>query len=223
MIDHRAKLHLVLAQLLFFGSAALADQHFSDEVFFDNSLAPGAYHYSSGQASGGSRIALVGGKLPVTTAHFISGPNALRLAWTSAKGGNWSAEINSYRWRNRPTRWAGTTLYAWAWSDEPIAARDLPQLAMVDALKKDWSNNPTAPLPLSQFSGDIPARRWVRISIPLTRFRPTAIGGFDPQRVSAVVLSQGAAADGKAHELILDDLRLQPDPGRRPRRQRRRG
>ena len=72
MIDHRAKLHLVLAQLLFFGSAALADQHFSDEVFFDNSHAPDVYFYSSGQSSGDSRIALVGGKLPVTTAHFIS-------------------------------------------------------------------------------------------------------------------------------------------------------
>lgn len=212
MIDRRAILPLVLAALLP-GTAAVADQHFSDEVFFDTSLAPDAYYYSSGQASGDSRIALVGGKLPVTTAHFISGPNALRLAWTSAKGGNWSAEINSYRWRNRPARWAGTMLYVWAWSDQPIAARDLPQLALVDALKGDWSNNPTAPLPLSQFSGDIPAKRWVRIAIPLTRFQPTAIGGFDPQRVGSLVLSQGAAVDGEAHELILDDLRLQPDPG----------
>jgi len=140
VIDYRYLLSLLLALFLFCGTAASADQHFSDEVFFDTSLAPDAYHYSSGQASGDSRIALVDGKLPVTTAHFISGPNALRLAWTSAKGGNWSAEINSYRWRNRPARWAGTTLYAWAWSDEPIAAGDLPQLALVDALKKDWSN-----------------------------------------------------------------------------------
>lgn len=209
----RVLLSLVVASFLFCGTAAIADQHFSDEVFFDTSLAPDAYHYSSGQASGGSRIALVGGRLPVTTARFISGPNALRLAWTSAEGGNWSAEINSYRWRNRPTRWAGTTLYAWAWSERPIAARDLPHLALVDALKKDWSNNPTAPLPLSQFSGDIPAKRWVRIAVPLTRFQPTSIGGFDPLRMSALVLSQGAAVDGKAHELILDDLRLQADPG----------
>jgi len=88
MIDCRAILPLVLAALLP-STAAIADQHFSDEVFFDTSLAPDAYYYSSGQSSGESRIALVGGKLPVTTDHFISGPNALRLAWTSAKGGNW--------------------------------------------------------------------------------------------------------------------------------------
>jgi hypothetical protein len=206
-------IHRMFLALLLCATSATADQHFSDEVFFDTSLAPDAYFYSEGQASGPSRLALVDGKLPVTTAHFISGPNALRLAWTSARGGNWSAEIRSYRWRNRPTRWAGTTLYAWAWSEQPIAARDLPQLALVDSLEKDWSNNPTAPLPLAQFTGDIPAKRWVRIAIPLTRFRPTSIGGFDPSRVGRLVLSQGAAADGKAHELILDDLRLQPDPG----------
>ena len=207
------RLSLALAPLILCATAAVADQHYSDEVFFDTGLSFASYHYSSGQASGASRLALVDGKLPLTTAHFISGPNALRLAWTSAQGGNWSAQIESYRWRNRPSDWAGTTLYLWAWSDERIAARDLPQLALVDALRKDWSNNPTAPIPLSAFSGDIPAKRWVRIAIPLTRFQPTSIGGFDPRRVSSLVLSQGSAADGKPHELILDDLRLQPDPG----------
>jgi len=199
--------------LLLVATPAVADQHFSDEVFFDTGLSSASYHYSSGQASGPSRLALVDDKLPLTKAHFISGPNALRLAWTSAKGGNWSAQIDSYRWRNRPSDWAGTTLYLWAWSDEAIAARDLPQLALVDALRKDWSNNPTAPIALSAFTDGIPAKRWVRIAIPLTRFRATSIGGFNPRRVSSLVLSQGAAADGNPHELILDDLRLQPDPG----------
>lgn len=213
MIHRRSRLALAMAPLAASASAAAADQHFSDEVFFDTGLSKAAYHYSSGQANGGSKLALVDGKVPLTTAHFISGPNALRLSWTSVKGGNWSAEINSYRWRNRPMRWAGTTLYAWLWSDEPIAARDLPVVAFVDAMKKDWSNNPTAQLPLSRFTGDIPAKHWTRIAIPLTAFHPTAIHGFDPSRVSALVLSQGAASDGRAHELVLDDLRLQPGPG----------
>src|SRR5689334_13490589 len=113
MIFRWALRAFVLALSSFLGTPALADQHFSNEVFFDTGLSADSYHYSDGQASGGSRLALVDGKLPLTTAHFISGPNALRLAWTSAKGGNWSAEINSYRWRNRPTHWAGTTLYLW--------------------------------------------------------------------------------------------------------------
>lgn len=192
---------------------ARADQHYSDEVFFDTSLAPDAYHHSWGRADGPSKIALVGRKLPVTSAHVISGPNALRLAWTSGAGGNWSAEIGSYRWRNRPTRWAGRTLYLWAWSDEGIAARDLPQIAFVDSMKREWSNNPTAPLPLATFSGAIPAKKWTRIAIPLDRFRATVANGFDPTRLGAIVLSQGSAGDGRPHELILDDLRIQPNPG----------
>ena len=191
---------------------AHADQHFSDEVFFDTSLAPGRYPYSAGQATGGSTLALVGGKLPVTTAHVVSGPNALRLAWASAKGGNWSAEIRSYRWRNRPARWAGTTLYAWVWSDEGIAANDLPQLALVDTMG-DGTSNPTAPLALSAFTGAIAARTWTRIAVPLDRFQATSIHGFEPVRVGALVLSQGSASDGRRHELVLDDLRIQADPG----------
>lgn len=204
----RALLTIALASLPLAATPARADRHFSDEVFFDTSLAPDAYAYSSGQASGGSALALVDGKLPVTAERFVSGPNALRLTWTSAPGGNWSAEIASYRWRDRPSRWAGTTLYAWAWSEQGIAAADLPQVALTDLAR-----NPTAAQPLAAFTSDIPARRWTRIAVPLDRFAATSIHGFDPARLGALVLSQGAAGDGRPHELILDDLRLQPDPG----------
>ncbi len=206
-------LRFAILPLLLMSTVARADQHFSDEVFFDTSLAPDSYHYSWGQATGGSKLALVGRKLPVTTSRFISGPNALRLAWTSAKAGNWSAEIGSYRWRNSTRRWAGTTLYAWVWSQDGIAARDLPQLALVDFMKSDFSKNPTAPLPLSLFTGAIPAAKWTRIAIPLDRFVAAGIHGFDHRGVSALVLSQGPGSDGRAHELILDDLRIQSDPG----------
>lgn len=198
----------ILPLLALTAAPALADQHFSDEVFFDTSLSPNTYPYSAGQSTGGSTLMLVDGKVPVTQAHVISGPNALRLAWTSTKDGNWSAEIRSYRWRDRPSRWAGTTLYAWVWSDQAIAARDLPQVALADL-----AANPTGPLPLAEFTNGIPARRWTRIAIPLDRFAATSIHGFDPARLGKLVFSQGRADDGQTHDLILDDLRLQRDPG----------
>lgn len=197
-----------IPSLLLAVTPARADQHFSDEVFFDTSLAPDAYHYSSGQATGGSKLALVDGRLPVSAERFISGPNALRLAWTSMKNGNWSAEIGSYRWRNRPAHWAGTTLYVWAWSDRGVAASDLPQVALVDL-----ALNPTAPRPLSAFTVDIAPRKWTRIAIPLDRFNANSIREFDPTRLGALVLSQGSAGDGHPHDLILDDLRIQATPG----------
>lgn len=197
-----------LPLLLLAATAARADQHYSDEVFFDTSLAHASYPYSKGQASEGSSLALIDGKLPATTEHVISGPNALRLAWTSAKGGNWSAEIKSYRWRNRPSVWAGTTLYMWVWSKDGVSAADLPVVALYDL-----DGKPTTPQPLSAFTGAIPAGRWTRIAIPLDRFAGAAIPGFHPDKLAALVFAQGTAGDGNAHELILDDLRIQADPG----------
>ena len=64
--------------------SAYADQHYSREVFFENSLAPGSYPYSEGSVSAPSRLDLRNGKLPVETEQYISGPNALQLSWQSA-------------------------------------------------------------------------------------------------------------------------------------------
>lgn len=199
---------MLILPFLLAGTAAHADQHYSDEVFFDTSLAHASYTYSAGQATGGSRLALVDGKLPTTTERFVSGPNALRLAWTSARDGNWTAEIRSYRWRNRPVHWSGTTLYAWVWSDDGLAAADLPQVTLADL-----DGSPSRPLALSEFTGAIPAKKWTRIAIRLDRFANASIRPFQPQRVAMLVLSQGRATDGRPHELILDDLRVQGDPG----------
>ena len=199
---------LLALSLLVAAAPVHADQHFSDEVFFDTSLAHASYPYSAAQATGGSTIAEVDGKLPTEPARFISGPNALRVAWTSARNGNWTAEIRSYRWRNRPARWSGTILYAWAYSAAGIAAADLPQIAFADL-----DGAPTAPQPLGQFTGAIPAGKWTRLAIPLASRPGPSIRPFDPARLARIVLSQGRLQDGRPHELILDDLRIQPDPG----------
>src|SRR5579885_2601412 len=70
-----------LCWLLVFSSfvSAVADQNYSQQVFFENSLSPGSYFYSAGKVSAPSTLELVGGKLPVESREFISGPNALEL------------------------------------------------------------------------------------------------------------------------------------------------
>ena len=87
--------------------AAYADQHYSQEVFFDNSLAPGSYPYSEATVSAPSRLKRVDGKLPVESTEYISGPNALELQWQSAPEGGWDAQLNLYQWRNRIVNWPG--------------------------------------------------------------------------------------------------------------------
>ncbi len=206
------------AALWLAAAPAAADQRYSDEVFFDNSLSRDAHHQSAGKTSGASRLALVDGKLPLERTRVISAPNALRLAWTSAPDGGWTAEVRLYQWRNRNLRWAGDALYFWVWSDARIAAADLPSIAFVQAdLGNSWlgfDRGHTVPRPLSDFSGDIPTQRWTRIRVPLDGFARNSLVPFDPRRTGTVVFAQGARRDGRAHALVIDDMRIQDGPGR---------
>src|ERR1700678_1725898 len=104
---------MVLLIFLFSGTRARADDNYSDQVFFENSLSPENYFYSSGKVSPPSTLALVAGKLPVENDTFISAPNALKLQWESAADGGWSAEVRLYEWRNRPRLFPGAKLFLW--------------------------------------------------------------------------------------------------------------
>ena len=90
------------------GATARGDQNYSQQVFFDNSLSPDSYFYSSGKASAPSALKLIDGKLPIDSSTFISAPNSLQVQWTSMAAGGWSAEIKLYEWRNRTRQFPGS-------------------------------------------------------------------------------------------------------------------
>ena len=186
-----------------FSVAVHADQHYSQEVLFDNSLSPDAYSYSHGTVSAPSKLKLIDSKLPVETTEYISGPNALELTWQSAPNGGWDAQINVQQWRNRQIEWAGQTLYLWLWSSQNISAADLPKIACTDL-----DDGRTDPIPLAQFSGNLKASHWTRIKIPLTVFKSNNVRPFAPLRLSSIVLSQ-STADNQPHTLYLDDMRIE--------------
>ena len=52
--------------------AAMADQNYSQQVFFENSTSPDSYYYSSGKVSAPSILKLVDKKLPIETSNFTS-------------------------------------------------------------------------------------------------------------------------------------------------------
>lgn len=188
---------------------AHADQNYSQQIFFENSLSPGNYFYSSGRVSPPSALTLIHGKLPIETTDFISGPNALELQWTSAPNGGWSAEVRLYEWRDRTLVFPGANLWMWLRSPQPLRHQDLPKLAL-----RDTGRNFSAPLDIGAFAPDLLADQWTRVRIPLSAFRTASVHPFDPHRVNSLVFVQGAH-DARLHTLDIDDVRIEDDPSQR--------
>ena len=182
--------------------ALFGDTQYYEHSFFDNSAMPDAYFYSSGKASAPSTVELVRGHLPVNTKIFITPPNALQVAWQSALNGGWDAEIRVVNFRNRRIQFQGDTLYFWCYSQQGIAAADLPLVRLEDA-----GRNFSGPLPLGEFAGDLPAGRWLQVKIPLSRFVTASIHDFSPQNLRIIVFSQNAA-DGAKHTVVIDEIRI---------------
>jgi exo beta-1,2-glucooligosaccharide sophorohydrolase (non-reducing end) len=193
--------------LLVLSTCLRADTAYFQRVLFDNSLTPDSYYHSQGKASEPSTLELIGGRLPVETSIFHSGPNALRLNWMSSAQGGWEVDVQAYQWRNRPMFFPGDTLCFWAYSSAAIAAPDLPRIGL-----KDTEKNFTAPLDLATFTAGIPAHRWVQLRIPLSRFATASVFAFEAHRVSTVFFVQGVG-DGVNHTLLVDDIRIDSHEG----------
>ena len=197
---------LTLLLLIAGNTGARADQNYSQQVFFENSLSPENYFYSSGKASPPSTLKLLDEKLPVNNDTFISSPNSLELQWKSVPNGGWSAEVRLYEWRNRTKSFPGAKLFLWLYDADGIDAVALPHLAL-----RDTGGNFTQPLDLGAFTKDIKPRSWTRVGIPLTSFRTASVNAFLPHRVNTLILVQGNT-DARPHTLLLDDIRIEDDP-----------
>ena len=196
-------LGICLALAATFSNRASADQNYSQQVFFDNSLSPDNYYYSGGRASYPSQLKLVNDKLPVETSSFVSAPNALALDWTSNVNGGWAAEIRLYEWRNRAIEFPGDYLWIWAYAPEGLRAQDMPRLALRAAYRRF-----SAPIDLSSYTADLPPGKWTRIQIPLNAFHSAGLEAFDPHSTNALIFSQGSA-DKTHHVVYLDDIRIE--------------
>ena len=183
-------------------SAMLGDSQYYQHSFFDNSTMPDAYFYSTGKPSAPSTLELVHGHLPVNDRIFVTPPNALQLSWQSEVNGGWDAEIRVVNFRNRRIQFEGDTLYFWCYSQQGVAAGDLPLLRL-----EDVGRNFSGPLALGKFAGHLPAGRWVQVKIPLARFATASVHDFSAPNLRIIVFSQNAA-DGVRHTLLIDEIRI---------------
>jgi exo beta-1,2-glucooligosaccharide sophorohydrolase (non-reducing end) len=173
-----------------------------NHMVFDNSVTPDYYYYSSGRSVFPSTVQLLSGALPVDRKIFFTPPNALRLQWHSVAGGSWETEVRIVSVRNRPTDFRGDTLYLWCYSPEAIPAADLPVIQL-----EDDEHDFTAPLNLDGITGDFPAKKWVQVRLPLSKFATASIRPFQPRELHSVHFGQ-SAADDTPRTLIIDEIKI---------------
>jgi exo beta-1,2-glucooligosaccharide sophorohydrolase (non-reducing end) len=182
---------------------ASAQSEYYRHIFFDNGPHTPEYSYTAARGVGPSTLEVKDKKIPLDDKTFFSGPNSLRLTWQSNPGGAWAASVHVLAFRNREILFEGDTLSFWLYSAEGIPAAELPDVHISDT-NRGFSER----VRVGEFSGDIPARKWTRVRIPLNKFTPRSVTSFDVHRMHTVSFQQ-AAADGKPHTLYVDEVRIE--------------
>ena len=185
-------------------AAALGQASYYRHTFFDNGPHEASYYYSSGKAVAPSKLETLGKRLPLDGTTYFTGPNSVKVAWESAPGGAWAADIGVLVFRNRDYHFDGDTLSFWVYAPEALPAAAMPRFRLLD-MARQFSK----PAPLGEFSGDIPAKKWTRVSIPFRRIETGSIHALDPRQLKTLIFQQGQA-DGAPHTLFVDEIRIDP-------------
>jgi hypothetical protein len=195
-------LHLFCSLILIsIPSSAATPTDYYNHVVFDNSITSDYYYYSSGRSVYPSSVELLSGALPVEKKNFFTAPNALRLQWHSVTGGSWETEVRVVSMRNRPMDFRGDTLYMWCYSPVRIPATDLPFIQL-----EDEEHDFTAPVKLNA-GGDVPAKHWLQVRLPLSEFPTASIHPFQPREMHSIHFGQ-SEADDTPHTLIIDEIKI---------------
>jgi len=136
------------------------------------------------------------------------GVNSLRLKWRSNTNGGWFAIAAGNNWTEKDISGADTLMF-WMYSVEGIAGADLPKVFM-----EDITNHKSNFHLLSAWINDLPARSWVRFTMPMSQFFD-ANDGTDWTKIKTIGFTQNNA-DGAEHTLLIDDMRVFTGDGSSP-------
>jgi hypothetical protein len=199
--------HLTPLSALFcaftFAASATSQPSWQQKEFFENSESVRAHFYSEGNFSAPSTLELIDGKLPVDTSTFVSAPNSIKLAWTSAQKGEWDVELRLPNWPNRYIDFTGNTLSLWLYSKEGLPGHALPMICLHDA-----GNGFSEKVPLGDYAHELPAAKWTRVEIPMNKFRSRSIRPFEPSRTNTIIFLQNEA-DEHQHSVLIDNIRIE--------------
>jgi hypothetical protein len=192
-------------------SAAGSTPIYDDHVIFDNSPSDDSHDASLSYLVPPSTLETINDMFPVDSQHFVSPPNALRLRWRSATGGDWKMMLKVRRHHARPQEFRGSALTFWCFSDSAITASNSPLIYL-----QDTDDNRTPAIKLIESQTSIPAAQWVQVKMPISAFAQGMYNGTDERKFSArdlahIVFMQGLD-DNQEHTLYLDDFQIRDEP-----------
>lgn len=195
----------MVALLLGAPSQAATSTH-ARHVFFESSAGGTPYYHSSADRVAPSELGTLSGRAPVEALHTRSAPNCLRLAWTSAPGGDWSVRLKAPARYGRTVEFEGDTLVMWVRSEGPLSVDESPRITLRSA-----GGESTGSVRLLAGHGPLTPRTWVRLAFPPSVFKSlfggTVASRFDLRKLEEIAFVQGLD-DGKPHVLLVDDVRV---------------
>jgi len=199
-----------LTVLLLLGLCATGRAEISNydrHVIFDNSASDLSYVNSGVYVVGPSTVETRGGQFPVDTTHFVSPPNALRLKWQSAPGGDWRMTVEIPRRYARPFAFDGDTFTFWCYSEFKLTEVNSPRLYF-----KDIRDHGTPAVTLVRGAEEIPPHKWVKVQIPFSSlyrgpYRDTDDPKFVLKDLISVSFMQGLD-DEDERTIYLDDFQI---------------
>ena len=198
---------LVLASEPGVAAAGDAPSYYDRHVIFDNSSANDAFYRGRGSVVEPSSLDLIDTMLPVAVDRFTSPPNALRLSWRSAFGGDWRASIRIGRRYARPFHFEGDALSMRVFADTELTAANSPRLYLTD---RNGHGTPAVTL----VSGDdrIAAQEWTTVTLPFSDIfdqpvKNTSENEFRIADIAGMTFTQGLD-DDEPHTLYIDDVRI---------------
>ncbi|HVZ63384.1 MAG TPA: glucoamylase family protein [Lacunisphaera sp.] len=187
----------------FVATAAIASTY-DDHVLFMNAPADGGFAGSQYSYVAPSIVDVQDGRFPTDTAHVVSPPNALRLHWRSAPGGDWQITVKSMERQSHRLPLLGNKVALWCYADSEITALNSPRLYL-----KDRNDKGSFSVTLVRGDERIPAGRWVRLLLDFSGRDNLYQGTDDPAFSLADAISltfmQGLD-DNSEHTIWLDDI-----------------
>lgn len=196
-------LYFLIPDFTSIASHAQVPEREYDYVFFENSIMPDFYYFSSVNYSEDAYVKNTRAKIPVCDTHFFTPPNSLSLEYETGNG-NWEATVIYERIRGQDHFKEANHLSFWLYMGN-TPQNLLPDIGLIHYKKNRWTNEvlknlQSNKLPLHKYITGKIAGDWTFVKIPLADF-----GKFEELPNQVIFSNNEVKGDGR---ILIDQLEL---------------